>query len=119
MADVLERDVEEHSNMAVPQRVIRHPPRSAHSHDTMSAKQSEGVRARRLAHPGGRRKVADAELATLQETHQQTKPARVREQAEHGAEFLHEVNVGQTGLDRRHPSGVDQTELTGIQARHI
>src|SRR5262245_26104784 len=77
VADVLQADLEQQSNVRVVERVVDVAPLLAVAHEPARAQQAQVVRARRLRETGHRSEVADAQFPGLEQRRDQAHPARI------------------------------------------
>lgn len=88
MAQMLEAHVQEEADVGIVEGVEDVTATSAVAHDPARAQEAEVMRAGGLAQPGDGGKIADAQLATLQESDDQADPPRVGQDLERLSQFL-------------------------------
>lgn len=115
MVNVLQRDVEEHPDVAVAQRVEGHPTGAPDFHDSTRSQEAQRVRGGGLAHPRRRSEVTHAELAAFEERDEQSHPSRVSHQSEYFGQLLDRVCRRERSSNGLDPTRIHEAVDAGVQ----
>lgn len=115
MTDVLEPDVQEELDVGVVERVVHVPPLLSVANQTTRTEEAEVVRAGRLGETRGGGKVANAQLARLQESEDEAEATGVGEHPERLGERLGGRLVGEPPAHRLHPFRLDALDLAAVE----
>lgn len=113
--DVLERDVEQESDVRVVEGVVDVSALLAIPDEAARAQEAQVVRAGRLGQSGRSGEIADAELSAFEESDDQANTARIGKDAERLRKLLARAVVGQGRNDVGDPLGIDALDLAAIE----
>src|SRR5581483_6502795 len=115
MADMLEPDVEQETDVGVVQRVIDVPTLLSIPDQPIGAKQPQVVRAGGLGETGHRGQIADAELTRFQQRRDQAHAPRIGEHPERLGEILENVLGREAVQDHCDELWIDALDLATIE----